>query len=87
MIDWSSAPSTIVGSVVTIWPAVELTTRSMRMVRRDQDQGEEHPGQDEQRDPRLNRLRAGEDLGRLRLEDPDLAIRLRAMPCLQDGKK
>src|SRR5580704_13351183 len=32
MIDWSSAPSTTVGSIVTICPAVEVMTRSTRIV-------------------------------------------------------
>src|SRR5580658_1034713 len=32
MIDWSSAPSTTVGSIVTITPAVEVMTRSTRIV-------------------------------------------------------
>ena len=75
MIDWSSAPSTIVGSTVTIWPHVELTTRSTRMNTATRSRLTNIPASDDQRDMRLDRLGAFEDLGGLGLVDPDLAAR------------
>ena len=77
MIEASSACTTAVGWVVTIWPEVLVTTRSSRVTSDSDQQADEEERQHMKGDAHAGRFRRLDDLRGLRLEEPDELVRRR----------